>query len=359
MSEHRNGPQEPSSVTTVTTGTRPQPLRQGLLPFARRHRGLLGGGLVFTCLLVASRLALPLPLIAIVDRSAAPTLATGWADPVALLAAAFVSLALMAGMAEHFQRLAFAKFAGRSINDARSAAIIRIQRIEGNVPGDLATRVMADSARVKQGLKGVLNHVTLNGLLVLGACVALAVTDAQLGLVQLVGAVLVVGVAILGAMRVAAVAAEHRQGEALLTGVIHRLVAHGQGDRNLDDLEDLRGLDAASGAADTNMTRWEGRTTWAAHVVLTVTAAVVLTLGVRAAENDRLGTGALFTVVAYVLLLYGPAVRFARQITRIGSLLVSANHLGLALLELSREESTPTSESHWLGAAPRSPSSTP
>ena len=48
-------------------------------------------------------------------------------------------------------------------------------------------QVMLDSAKVKLGLKGVLNHIILNGLWVLGTCAALAVADVRLGVVQLCG----------------------------------------------------------------------------------------------------------------------------------------------------------------------------
>ena len=81
-----------------------------------------------------------------------------------LLAAGFVSLALTAGMAEYFQRLAFANFANRSVNDARSAANARVSRRDTASSADLAAQVLADSARVKQGLKGVLNHIVLKRL---------------------------------------------------------------------------------------------------------------------------------------------------------------------------------------------------
>jgi ABC-type multidrug transport system fused ATPase/permease subunit len=102
-------------------------LRDGLLPHGRAHRGVLAWGLAYTFLLVGARLALPLPLTTVVDRSTATTATPGPAVPVALLSAAFVGLALAAGMAEHFQRLAFAHFAGRSVGDAREAALARVQ----------------------------------------------------------------------------------------------------------------------------------------------------------------------------------------------------------------------------------------
>ena len=309
-------------------------LRAGLLPFTRRHRPMLARGLVFTCVLVGSRLALPLPLGGAVEQSTPaavrPALLPEWSDPVAVLGGLFVLLALLAGMAEHFQRLAFAHFASRSINDARAAALVLVTADGSGQATDPAARVMADSVRAKQALKGLLNHLTLNALLVLGACVALAVVDVYVGLVQLAGTAVVVAVAVLGARRVAVVAAQHQEGEALLAGAVHQFV--GPGGRSLDELAELHALDSASADADIAMTRWEGRTTWVVHGVLTVTAAAVMVVGLQAVAAGRIGTGGLFSVVAYLLVLHGPAVRLARQVARIGPLRVSATKLGAVLV---------------------------
>ena len=48
-------------------------------------------------------------------------------------------------------------------------------------------------------------------------------------------------------------------------------------------------------------------------------------------EGGRLSAAVMFSVVAYMLMLHRPGVRLARQITRLGPLLVSANHLGRVL----------------------------
>jgi len=330
---------------------RQQPLRRGLLPYARRHRRALGRGLLFTTLLVGCRLALPLPLGAAVEHAPGASqanddlaLAPGWADPVTVLAAVFVLLALVAGMAEHFQRLAFANFANRSVNDARSAAAARVSGLATGAPSDLAAQVVADSARVKTGLKGVLNHITVNGLLVVGACAALAVADVSLGLVQLGGLVLLGVAAFWGATRVATVAAEHRENEALLARTIHRLTvtdpAAGQAG-HARGLATLHDLDADSGRADVHLTRWEGRCTWVVHVILTVTAAIVLVIGMNAVEVGRLDTGELFTVVGYLLVLHGPGVRLARQTARVGAVLVSAREVGTVLVASPQEQHGP------------------
>ena len=344
-------PTQPTAPTTPTTSAgsaRLQPLRRGLLPYARRHRRSLARGLLFTTVLVGCRLALPLPLGAAVEHAPGASqanndlaLAPGWADPVTVLAIVFVLLALVAGMAEHYQRLAFANFANRSVNDARSAATARVSHLATGSPSDLAAQVVADGARVKTGLKGVLNHITVNALLVVGACAALAVADVSLGLVQLGGVVLLGVAAFWGATRLAAVAAEHRENEALLAQTIHHFTVADSvtgNARREHDLRDLHALDADSGRADVDLTRWEGRCTWVVHVILTATAAVVLVIGMNAVAVGRLDTGELFTVVGYLLVLHGPGVRLARQTARLGAVMVSARELGTVLVAGPPEE---------------------
>ena len=133
-----------------------------------------------------------------------------------------------------------------------------------------------------------------------------------------------------GAARVGTVAAEHRDHEVALAGSVHRLAG---GDRSIDPgtVAALRDLDADSGVADIAMTRWEGVTTWVVHGVLVASAAAVLLLGVNEVDSGQLTTAGLFGVMAYLLVLHGPAIRFARQITRTAPLLVSARQLGLAI----------------------------
>ena len=332
MTRRRGGAHRAPAATLLGIRARLRPLLQGLAPLMRRHRGLFLRGLAFTCALVGTRLLLPLPLTAIVQISAGrPAFLPAWGDPVVLLSAAFVFLALMAGIAEHFQRLDFAHFANRSLTDARAAAVARLMQREGETSEELMAQVMLDSAKVKLGLKGVLNHIILNGLWVLGTCAALAVADVRLGVVQLCGSAVTIVLAVVGASRTAALADEHRRGETRLSGVVHEVVRDtGTGDGD-DDLNELRSLGAASAQADVRMSRWENRTTVAVHGVLTLTAVLVLTVGIGAVEGGRLSAAVMFSVVAYMLMLHRPGVRLARQITRLGPLLVSANHLGRVL----------------------------
>ncbi len=311
-----------------------RPVRDGLFPYAARHRGSLARGLVFSALLVAARLALPLPLTAIVAHSSAASTGSATTGPIALLSASFVGLALGAGVAEHFERLAFAHFAGRTVSDARGAALAAISDVSGEGSVDLTAQILGDCTRVKQGLKGVLNHITVSGMLMIGVCAVLALTDRAVGLVVLAGVVTLCVVAVGGASQVGAIAAGHRRHEVALAATVHRLVARETTNDHREALESLRALDAMSGDADIRLTRWECLTTWAGNVVLVVTSAVALLVAVHAVQNGRMSTGTLFAVMAYLLMLQGPAIRSVRQITRTAPLLVSARELG-ALLDPS------------------------
>ena len=309
-----------------------RPIADGLLPFTRRHRGALGRGLLFSTFLVGARLALPVPLQQVVDHGNASPAGVATTGQVTLMSAAFVGLALCAGVAEHFQRMAFAAFAGRTISDARGAALAGMPENRDQQTVDTMARVLGDCMRVKQGLKGVLNHITVSGMLMIGVCVAIAVTDRTAGVIVASGSAVLVLVGVAGARQVGRVAARHRQREVTLAGTVHRLVVEQGAADNQQSIAALRELDGESGEADIDLTRWEGVTTWAATVVLALTAAAALLVSIHAAQNGVISSGALFGVMAYLLVLQGPAIRSVRQITRTAPLLVSARELGGVLL---------------------------
>lgn len=325
-----------STQNVPRTGTHAvRPLREGLLPAARRHSSALQTGLAFTLVLVACRLALPLPLTAIVHEASAGSAAAANDGRVTWYAAAFVGLSLASGLVEYVVRLQFANFANRTIGDARHAAT----RVTGSDASGRAAQVVADSARVKQGLKGVLNHVVLNALLVLGAAVAVLLTAPRLGLVLCGGLVALLAVGAVGSRGVARVAEAHRGEEAQFAAAVHEFAASEPGPQRDSDVVRLHRLDEESGYADVGLTRGEGRCTWVAHGLLTGTFAVVLFLGMSDATAGRLTSADLFTVVGYLLVLHGPGVRLARQMCRMGAVLVTARHLGHAVCRAAADRS--------------------
>lgn len=127
------------------------------------------------------------------------------------------------------------------------------------------------------------------------------------------------------------IAERHRGDEATLTVAVADFAVSAPGAERDADIQRLHALDETSGRADAGLTQREGRCTWIAHVVLTLTFAVVLFLGTSDAAAGRLSNGELFTVGGYLLVLHGPGVRLCRQMCRMGAILVSARHLGDAV----------------------------
>src|SRR5262249_14144962 len=122
-----------------------------------------------------------------------------------------------------------------------------------------------------------------------------------------------------GAWRSARIARRSRRREGGLTDDLHRHFAQGAA------------LPAAVGAwgrrPESKLTRVEGLTTFAVHVVLAVSTCAVLFLAIDGGRSGRLSPGSVFTILSYVLLMHNKTVGFGRRITRGGRLLASADRL--------------------------------
>lgn len=192
-------------------------------PYARPHYRQLATALVPSLVVVAAQLAFPWPLKAMVELTLTQgERSQGLADvvpaagsPVAWLAGSFVMLGLVFGLAEHWQRLAVAKFIVPTINGARVGIFTRwVQTASPEAsrrdPGDVLTRVVGDTARLRVGLKGALIHLLQHGLFLVGVSVVLIALDVRLGLVYLCGLSLALAIAVGGMSKTAAMARARR-----------------------------------------------------------------------------------------------------------------------------------------------------
>jgi hypothetical protein len=68
-------------------------------------------------------------------------------------------------------------------------------------------------------------------------------------------------------------------------------------------------------------------TTWAAEGVVATTSALVAVIGLARVPAGTLRPGALFTVLAHLLLVHHPMVRLGRQTARLGKIIASAERL--------------------------------
>lgn len=312
-------------------------IRDRLGPFARPHRRHLRAALAASVLVTAAQLALPWPLTWLVDVASndgtSPAATAGLPSiggPAAWPVVALITVGLLLGWSERFQRVAVAKYVVRSVNDARVGILIHPRGAGSREPGDLLTRVVSDTARLRVGLKGVLVHVLQHGLFLLGVSVVLLALDVWLGLAYLAGLGVAIGVALVGTDRAAAMARLRRRRESRVVNDALRAATSGTG-------LIARPTDRERSVAI--LTQLKGRTAWAVQGLLGLTACLVLTLAVHFTETGRLDTGDLALVSSYLLMLHYPMMRLGRQITRLGPQLTSAERLaGLAEAPTSAAE---------------------
>ena len=319
-----------SSTMLPSRSERLAAIRDRLGPFARPHRRHLHAALAASVMVTAAQLALPWPLTWLVDLAAgdgagpgATAGLPGLGSPAAWPVVAMVAVGLVLGGSEYLQRVAVAKYVVRSVNDARVGILTHP---EGSVlrggrsrePGDVLTRVVSDTARLRVGLKGVFVHVLQHGLVLVGVSVVLLVLDVWLGLTYLAGLGVAIGVALVGTDRAAAMARLRRGRESRVVNDALRAATSRQG-------LIARPTDRERSVAI--ITRIKGRTAWVFQGILGLTACLVLTLAVQFTESGRLDAADLALVSSYLLMLHYPMMRLGRQVTRLGPQLTSAERL--------------------------------
>lgn len=303
----------------------------GLGPFARPHLRQLALAVVASFIVTVVQLAFPWPLKGIVELSLVEGERSQWLSdllpsvgrPVTWLAGALVVLGMGFGLAEHLQRLAVSRFVVPTINDARVGILTRMVQSSSpedspRDPGDVITRVVGDTARLRVGMKGVLVHLLQHGLFLVGVSAVLIAVDARLGLGYLVGLLVALSIAVAGTAKTATMARRSRGRESRNADQTLRAAEPGA---------EVVDKDPDRERADAMITQVKGRTAWAVQGVLAVTACIVLMLAVRFAEAGRLNTGDVALVSSYLLMLHYPTTRMGRQITRLGPQIASAERL--------------------------------
>jgi ABC-type multidrug transport system fused ATPase/permease subunit len=213
---------------------------RGLLPYARRHSSSFLMGLTTAVCVVAARLALPWPLRKVTDQwmitpgqssdVVLSLLPPNW-DLALMMGLIFLLLLLMLGYFDYRERLYFARFASGMVREMRSDLLrvaSHISQEERTLPpGDLATRLLGDSARVRSGLQGFLVHVATSGLVFCGVTLILLGMSSPLGLIFAAAGI---GMAILttwGAARTFKKSLKNRKKEGKLANHIDEVLALG------------------------------------------------------------------------------------------------------------------------------------
>ena len=325
-----------------------------LRPYGRPYRSHLVTGSAGAFVVVACRLAFPWPLRGVLELAFHKTggrgavianLAPNVGSKTAWLVGTFVAIVLLQGIGEYVQRLGFARYAIGLSRDARASAV-RALVASGSLtaqPGDSTSRIIGDASRVRSGVKVVLISLTRNGIFYAGVTAILAVIDLQIASVFLGGGVAAVVIGLIGAGRVHRITRRSRRREGKLAEALH---LHVSGSASAGEL-----LSAVTdgGRADSKATRVEGLTTIAVHCAFAASTCTILVLAIQAGQSGRLSFGAVFTILAYVLLMHNRTVRLGRSAVRTGKLLASATRLADATVTPIRNEADdvqPTPDSY-------------
>lgn len=300
-------------------------------PYARPYRARLVTALVASLGVAAAQLALPVPMSWLVDL-AAPTAGGGapdWlpvaGDPELWAVTALVLVGVLLGGSEYLQRVCLATYVVRTVNDARIGILTGLLDSperpgrKRRDPGDVVTRVVGDTARLRVGMRGALVHLLQHGLFLVGVSFVLLTLDVWLALAYLGGIAVSLGVAIVGADLTATLSRRRRGRESRVAGQALR-VATTPGEEVV-----VRPVDRERSVAIISQVK--GRTAVLVQGLLALTACLVLTLAVSFADSGRLGPGDVALVSSYLLMLHYPMMRLGRQITRLGPQLTSAERL--------------------------------
>lgn len=316
-------------VSLRTAG--PHVLRR-LAAHAKAHRAPFVRGALCALVVVGLRLALPWPLRGVHDiffdrdfQADGYAWLPSWIDPVLALGGAFFLLVSILGVFDLFERLYFARFAIGTVRDLRARAFRALVEASSEQvslrKGDLVSRLIGDTARVKTGIQGFLVHVATNGVLLLGVIAILIRMDVYLGLVFAMAAAVTLAVTAWGAARMFHATIEYRTKEGELADQIEKSIRKGSGRSR------FKTVNKSSGHHEASQTRTQGIVTSTVHAIFGIAVLVAIWLGTRVVGAGRMELGDIVVFLMYVVMLRSPIVILARQGSRTGKILGASYRL--------------------------------
>ena len=321
-----------------------------LIHYGSRHRGQFVKASLAALMVVATRLALPWPMWVIthqwISTSSSPGsgvyhLLLTSVDPTITMGVLLLLLLVILGLADMIERLYFARFAIGAIRDLRAdvfkAARRRHKRKITHKRGDLVARLIGDTARIKNGLKGFFIHVTTHGIVFVGVTVILLVMDIRLGSVFVCATVATGVVTAWGAGWMFRRSLKQRRKEGKLAQQIQKSF------KAKSRTARFKKLNKSSGRHQAALTRMEGVITWATHGIYGVTVLAALWAGTAGVTAGRMQFADMVIFMMYALMMRGPIVQLARHGSRTGKIMGNTYRL-LEVLQENKETGRRTVE---------------
>jgi ATP-binding cassette, subfamily B, bacterial len=320
---------------------RPKLLRQlvelravaGLLaPYLGTHRRSIVAGVVLTVLLLLFRLAQPWPLKWIIDG-----LTQGGAQPAGPVAASLLFLGFAAGAAllEYAQVLTLVGIGNSALHTFRADLFRNVLQQplsfhERRSEGELLTRIVYDTTRLRKGLNNLLTRVLQTVLMFCAIIAVLFWVDAWLAAALALAGAAAIAVMARGGERVRVAARKNRRREGRLAGLVAEDLAairEVQTFLRASQSESFERMNASALKQESKVRRLASGMLLRVELLVALGIAVVLLLGAGRVAAGVLSPGELVLFAAYATALYPPFFRFARQSARMGTTLASAERL--------------------------------
>lgn len=331
-----------------------------LRPYAAGERKRLAAGALVGVAMVLLHVVRPWPLKWLLDLLTTRHMKSpvvSWATEAGIagfvaLSAAFVALSLLYAVAEYAQRMLLNGVSNRATYRLRTALFERLLGKslpfhESHESGELLTRVVYDTMRLRRGVAGILMHLFQTLFLFLATLAVL------LWVAPLLAALITVGGA-------AAMALMHRRGSGIATMTRRQRRKEGRvAALASDELQSVRevqmfghGSSAAAArfrrkserslGSEQQVSRLAAALSMHVEIIFAGTVAATLALGAYLVTRERLSAGDLVLFVSYALALREPFNQFGKQTSRLGRTAACAERLG-KLLEDAESPAEPSS----------------
>ena len=230
------------------------------------------------------------------------------------------------------------RFAANTVHDIRGAAVKCASSMPANerkASGDVISRIIGDSARIKAGVSGILVHGIQNGLLFITVCAVMFYIKPSLGLIFFVAGLVALFIGLKASSPVASSAIKQRRKEGNYAVVLQEGLDYG----NLSiDNEDMN---ASSARKEVRTTRLIALSSLYVHIVLAVAVGLALWVGSNGVKAGTIAPGELFLFIAYALTVHRRMVQVGRQSARSGKVLASTERLAFFLKKNSGNADAP------------------
>lgn len=312
-----------------------------LWPHAQNHKGLLFVGALLSAMLIALRLAQPWPLKWVVDMLSNKHVSLSWfhvqsEHAIAIFSLLYVGVSLLAGFIDYWQQLFLAGLGNRIIFKFRNQLFAHLLQLplffhEKKTVGELVTRIVSDTARLRRGVNGILIRTFQVIFTFLASVIVIVQLDWRmatiLGICGTLALLLMSGTGrkILSASR------KNRKREGQLAAIVAEDV-HGIRElqtfkpEHLND-ERFEQRNVKSLRDEQKVRRLEASLLIRMETLLTISICVILWMGATAVQKGELSLGSLVLFIHYTVGLYGPFRQFARQAAQTGRTMACVDRL--------------------------------